>query len=183
MKAAQRDPEVTREVGRAHGLTDDEFDRMNQILERQATFTELGLFMSAWSEHCSYKSSRRYLKTLPTKGPRIVMGPGENAGVVDIGESYTDTLDIKIPDGIEGDFYVIAFTDSAAQKDRIGRPSDIGFQRIGLEFEQPGLLAPWDLASEAARSVARGKVKEYQDEGNNVTAVLLPIILTTPSLS
>jgi phosphoribosylformylglycinamidine synthase len=79
-------PEVNREVGRAHGLTDDEYDKMVSILGRTPTFTELGLFMSMWSEHCSYKSSRLHLKELPTTGPCVVHGPGENAGVVDIGD-------------------------------------------------------------------------------------------------
>lgn len=82
----QREPEVTREVGRAHGLADQEYDLMVDILARKPTFTELGLFMSAWSEHCSYKSSRIYLKDLPTTGPVVVHGPGENAGVIDIGD-------------------------------------------------------------------------------------------------
>ncbi len=84
--SAAPEPEVTRAVGRAHGLTDDEFDRMLSILERTPTFTELGLFMSMWSEHCSYKSSRIHLRNLPTTGPRVVHGPGENAGVIDIGD-------------------------------------------------------------------------------------------------
>ncbi len=80
------EPEVTREVGRAHGLADSEYDEMLRILGRAATFTELGLFMSAWSEHCSYKSSRIHLRDLPTTGPCVVHGPGENAGVIDIGD-------------------------------------------------------------------------------------------------
>ncbi len=84
--SSSREPEVTREVGRAHGLTDDEYDRMLSILDRTPSFTELGLFMSMWSEHCSYKSSRVFLRSLPTTGPCVVQGPGENAGVVDIGD-------------------------------------------------------------------------------------------------
>ena len=81
-----RAPEVNCEVGRAHGLTDGEYDKMISILGRTPSFTELGLFMSMWSEHCSYKSSRLFLKDLPTTGPCVVHGPGENAGVVDIGD-------------------------------------------------------------------------------------------------
>ncbi|MDZ4694838.1 MAG: phosphoribosylformylglycinamidine synthase subunit PurL [Deltaproteobacteria bacterium] len=84
--SARQEPVVTREVGHAHGMTDGEFDRMLEILGRTPTFTELGLFMSAWSEHCSYKSSRIHLKGLPTEGPQVVQGPGENAGIIDIGD-------------------------------------------------------------------------------------------------
>ncbi len=84
--SAGREPEVNREVGKAHGLTDAEYDKMIGILGRTPSFTELGLFMSMWSEHCSYKSSRLFLKDLPTTGPCVVHGPGENAGVVDIGD-------------------------------------------------------------------------------------------------
>ncbi len=80
------EPEVTAAVARAHGLTDDEHARMLSILGRAPTITELGLFMSMWSEHCSYKSSRVFLKDLPTSGPFVIQGPGENAGVVDIGD-------------------------------------------------------------------------------------------------
>ncbi len=81
------EPEVTREVGKAHGLSDSEYEEMLRILDgRTPTFTELGLFMSAWSEHCSYKSSRIHLRNLPTTGPVVVHGPGENAGVIDIGD-------------------------------------------------------------------------------------------------
>jgi phosphoribosylformylglycinamidine synthase len=86
VSAARPEPQVDRQVGRAHGMTDGEYDRMVDILGRTPTFTELGLFMSAWSEHCSYKSSRIFLKTLPTTGPCVVQGPGENAGVIDIGD-------------------------------------------------------------------------------------------------
>ncbi len=84
--SAAREPEVTREVGRTQGMTDAEYDQMLGILGRTPTFTELGLFMSMWSEHCSYKSSRIFLKDLPTTGACVVHGPGENAGVVDIGD-------------------------------------------------------------------------------------------------
>ncbi len=79
------DPPLTPELIAGHGLTADEFARVRAILGREPTFTELGIFSVMWSEHCSYKSSKIYLKELPTAGPRILQGPGENAGVVDLG--------------------------------------------------------------------------------------------------
>src|SRR5919204_2950927 len=68
-----------------HGLTRDEYDRIVRALGREPSETELGIFSVMWSEHCSYKSSRIHLRTLPTRGPRVLQGPGENAGAVDIG--------------------------------------------------------------------------------------------------
>lgn len=78
-------PEVTRELISSHGLTDEEYERVVRLLGREPNYTELGIFSVMWSEHCSYKSSKSYLKQLPTKGPFVIEGPGENAGVVDIG--------------------------------------------------------------------------------------------------
>src|SRR5688572_5180448 len=69
-----------------HGLTAEEYERIVTLLGREPNLTELGLFSVMWSEHCSYKSSRVHLRTLPTEGPRVLQGPGENAGAVDIGE-------------------------------------------------------------------------------------------------
>ena len=69
-----------------HNLTDDEYKKIVEILGREPNLTELGMFSVMWSEHCSYKSSRVHLKKLPTTGPRVVQGPGENAGAVDIGD-------------------------------------------------------------------------------------------------
>jgi phosphoribosylformylglycinamidine synthase II len=77
---------VTPELAREHGLSGEEFGRIRAILGRAPNFTELGIFSVMWSEHCSYKSSRIHLKKFPTKGPRVLQGPGENAGIVDIGE-------------------------------------------------------------------------------------------------
>jgi phosphoribosylformylglycinamidine synthase len=69
-----------------HGITPDEYDRIVSFLGREPNLTELGIFSVMWSEHCSYKSSRVHLKTLPTEGPQVLQGPGENAGAIDIGE-------------------------------------------------------------------------------------------------
>lgn len=76
---------ITSELIKQHGLTAEEYQRIVQILQRDPTLTELGIFSVMWSEHCSYKSSRFYLKQLPTQGACVVQGPGENAGVVSIG--------------------------------------------------------------------------------------------------
>ncbi|MFC0199325.1 phosphoribosylformylglycinamidine synthase subunit PurL [Paracoccus rhizosphaerae] len=81
-----QDPQITPELIAAHGLKPDEYDRILQIIGREPTFTELGIFSAMWNEHCSYKSSKKWLRTLPTDGPQVICGPGENAGVVDIGD-------------------------------------------------------------------------------------------------
>jgi len=78
--------QITPELIESHGLKPDEYDRILQLIGREPTFTELGIFSAMWNEHCSYKSSKKWLKTLPTEGPRVLQGPGENAGVVDIGD-------------------------------------------------------------------------------------------------
>jgi len=78
-----------------HGLTPDEYDRIVKALGREPTLTELGIFSVMWSEHCSYKSSRRHLKKLPTDGPRVLQGPGENAGAVDIGDGLAAVFKIE----------------------------------------------------------------------------------------
>ena len=78
-----------------HGLTVDEYEHIVRSLGREPTLTELGIFSVMWSEHCSYKSSRIHLKKLPTRGPRVVQGPGENAGAVDIGDGYAAVFKIE----------------------------------------------------------------------------------------
>jgi phosphoribosylformylglycinamidine synthase len=83
---ALKPPGITRDVVAEHGLTPEEYTRLLQILGREPSFTELGIFSVMWSEHCSYKSSRIWLSKLPTTGPQVIQGPGENAGVVDIGD-------------------------------------------------------------------------------------------------
>ena len=83
-----REPAVTPELAAAHGLTADEYQRLVDALGRTPSHTELGIASVMWSEHCSYKSSRAHLAGLPTQGPRVILGPGENAGVVDIGDGH-----------------------------------------------------------------------------------------------
>ncbi len=80
------EPAITPEIVAAHGLKPDEWQRLLGIIGRAPTFTELGIFSAMWNEHCSYKSSKKWLRTLPTSGPQVICGPGENAGVVDIGD-------------------------------------------------------------------------------------------------
>src|SRR5436190_13570616 len=86
---------VDPDVLERHGLKPDEYDRIVQFLGREPNLTELGIFSVMWSEHCSYKSSRVHLKTLPTGGPQVLQGPGENAGAVDIGDGLAAVFKIE----------------------------------------------------------------------------------------
>jgi phosphoribosylformylglycinamidine synthase len=81
-----RSGEITPELVAEHGLSGDEYNRVIEILGREPNLLELGIFSVMWSEHCSYKSSKIWLKTLPTQAPHVIHGPGENAGVIDIGD-------------------------------------------------------------------------------------------------
>src|SRR5687767_10668257 len=78
--------QITPELIASHGLKPDEYQRILDLIGREPSFTELGIFSAMWNEHCSYKSSKKWLRTLPTTGPQVIQGPGENAGVVDIGD-------------------------------------------------------------------------------------------------
>ncbi|MCA3556090.1 phosphoribosylformylglycinamidine synthase subunit PurL [Aestuariivirga sp.] len=80
------DTKITPDLVRSHGLKPDEYERFVKLLGREPTLTELGICSAMWNEHCSYKSSKKWLKTMPTKGARVIQGPGENAGVIDIGD-------------------------------------------------------------------------------------------------
>lgn len=86
---------VTPQLAADHGLTADEYQHILQLLGRPPSFEELGVFSVMWSEHCSYKSSRRFLSQLPTTGPAILQGPGENAGIVDIGDGLAVVFKIE----------------------------------------------------------------------------------------
>src|SRR5438034_10891034 len=77
---------MTKDLIAQHGLTEEEYQKVISLLGREPNLTELGMFSVMWSEHCSYKSSRTFLKKVPTEGPHVIQGPGENAGVVDIGD-------------------------------------------------------------------------------------------------
>ena len=91
----QNEPEITLQLAKDHGLTEDEYRRILDLIGRTPNFTELGIFSVMWSEHCSYKSSRPFLKNLPTKGPNVLQGPGENAGVIDIGDGFAVVFKIE----------------------------------------------------------------------------------------
>ena len=80
------EPAITPELIASHGINAEEYQRILDIIGREPSFTELGIFSAMWNEHCSYKSSKKWLRTLPTDGPQVICGPGENAGIVDIGD-------------------------------------------------------------------------------------------------
>src|SRR5204862_3932523 len=89
-------PAITGDLIRQHGLTPEEYEKVKKLLGgREPTITELGMFSVMWSEHCSYKSSRVHLKRLPTRGSIVLQGPGENAGVIDIGEGLAAIFKIE----------------------------------------------------------------------------------------
>src|ERR687884_673094 len=87
--------EISPEVIAQHGLNAEEFARVVKLLGRQPTVTELGIFSVMWSEHCSYKSSRVHLKRLPTRSNLVLQGPGENAGIIDIGDGWACAFKIE----------------------------------------------------------------------------------------
>jgi phosphoribosylformylglycinamidine synthase len=86
---------ITADVLDQHGISESEYQKIVHILKREPTLTELGIFSVMWSEHCSYKSSRVHLRRLPTKGPRVLQGPGENAGIIDIGDGLAVAFKIE----------------------------------------------------------------------------------------
>ena len=86
---------VTPQLLAAHSITADEYDRILAALGRVPSLTELGIYSVMWSEHCSYKSSRVHLKRLPTKSDRVVQGPGENAGIIDVGDGWACAFKIE----------------------------------------------------------------------------------------
>ena len=85
---------INNETILKHGLSLEEFSKIKDLLKRSPNILELGIFSAMWNEHCSYKSSKLHLKTLPTKGKKVIQGPGENAGIIDIGDE--DAIVFKI---------------------------------------------------------------------------------------
>ena len=85
---------ITPEIINKHGINSEEYKKIVSLIEREPNLLELGIFSAMWNEHCSYKSSKKYLKTLPTKSNKVIQGPGENAGVIDIEDN--DALVFKI---------------------------------------------------------------------------------------
>src|SRR6266704_639003 len=86
---------ITPAVIQEHGITPEEYERIKSALGREPSLTELGIFSVMWSEHCSYKSSRVHLKRLPTRSKLVVQGPGENAGIIDIGDGWACAFKIE----------------------------------------------------------------------------------------
>ena len=78
---------INKRIVSEHGISEDEFKLIKEILQREPNLLELGIFSVMWSEHCSYKSTKKWLKTLPTSGEKVICGPGENAGIIDIGDN------------------------------------------------------------------------------------------------
>src|SRR5437660_10254121 len=93
-KLTQKPQEITAEVIE-HGITPQEYEKVVASLGRTPTLTELGIFSVMWSEHCSYKSSRVHLRRLPTRSKLVVQGPGENAGIIDVGEGWACAFKIE----------------------------------------------------------------------------------------
>src|SRR5437660_12197602 len=88
-------PAITPAIIEEHGITPEEYEKIKAALGREPSLTELGIFSVMWSEHCSYKSSRVHLKRLPTRSRRVVQGPGENAGIIDIGDGWACACKIE----------------------------------------------------------------------------------------
>ena len=88
--------EVTETVAIDHGLKKEEFSKICELLKRTPNITELAIFSAMWNEHCSYKSSRKHLKKLHTKGKQVIQGPGENAGIIDIDDELQQLMDMSI---------------------------------------------------------------------------------------
>ncbi|MBY0513966.1 MAG: hypothetical protein K2P78_08660, partial [Gemmataceae bacterium] len=125
-------------------------------------------------------ADRAFLSRDPSLDDKdLFLGEFSHTGVLRAGAAYTNALTVTLPEGVGGSFHLLVYTDAAAGMDLAGNTlSDIGFNLLGVGFEKPSPLAPWDLASESSRGLGRGRVPEYQDEGNNVAAVALPITPT-----
>src|SRR5688572_1209939 len=95
MPVSAYEPQITPELVAEHGLSEEEYERILEILGREPTYTELGVFSALWSEHCGYKNSKPLLRQLPTKAPWVLQGPGENAGVIDIGDGFAVAFKIE----------------------------------------------------------------------------------------
>ena len=95
VSARPGDPAITPALVAEHGLTPEEYELLLGLLGREPTFTELGIVSALWNEHCSYKHSRPVLRTLPTEAPYVLQGPGENAGVISVGDGLAVAFKIE----------------------------------------------------------------------------------------
>src|SRR5712664_1409068 len=180
MATAPTEIKVTEQIAAEHGLTAEEYARVKQILGRQPNITELGIFSVMWSEHCSYKSSKVHLKRLPTRGKLVVQGPGENAGVVDIGDGLVAAFKIESHNhpsyvepfqgattgvgGILRDIFTmgarpIAILDSL----RFGPISSVGAQHAAPQL---GNTAPDTATLAANRRILDGVIRGIGSYGN-----------------
>jgi len=164
MKVAPRpgDPKITPALVAEHGLTEDEYQRLFRMLEREPTFTELGIVSALWNEHCAYKHSRPLLRTLPTKAPWVLQGPGENAGVIAIG------------DGIAVAFKIESHNHPTAVEPYQGAATGVGgilrdvFTMGARPIALLNSLRFGSLDSSRARYLFAGAVKGIGDYGNCV---------------
>jgi phosphoribosylformylglycinamidine synthase len=180
MATASTEIRVTPEIAAEHGLTAEEYARVKKILGREPNITELGIFSVMWSEHCSYKSSKVHLKRLPTRGKLVVQGPGENAGVVDIGDGLVAAFKIESHNhpsyvepfqgattgvgGILRDIFTmgarpIAILDSL----RFGPISSVGAQHAAPQL---GNTAPDTATLAANRRILDGVIRGIGSYGN-----------------
>ncbi|MGA8298957.1 MAG: phosphoribosylformylglycinamidine synthase subunit PurL [Terriglobales bacterium] len=170
---------ITPEVIREHGLTPDEFEKIKQLLGgREPTITELGIFSVMWSEHCSYKSSRVHLKRLPTRSKLVLQGPGENAGIVDIGDGWACAFKIESHNhpsfiepfqgaatgvgGILRDIFTMGARPVAVMDSLRFGPIAAGFRAAG----QPAAAAPMQAEIHKNHSVMEGVVSGVASYGN-----------------
>ena len=145
------DPPVTPDLVAKHGLTPEEFERVKKILGREPNFTELGIFSVMWSEHCSYKNSRKELKKFPTTGPNILVKAGEeNAGVVDIGDGWAIAFKIESPQPSERDRTV------PGRGHRSRRNHSRHFHHGRAPGVLPQLLALWTILNHKIRMLDSG---------------------------
>ena len=156
------DVKITPEIVKQHGFTEEEYDKLVSLLKREPNYNELGVYSVMWSEHCGYKNSKPLLKTLPTKGPLILQGPGENAGIVDIGDGYAVVFKIEShnhPSAVE------PYQGAATGVGGILR--DI-FTMGSRPVAMLNSLRFGSLSSEKTKRLFRGVVKGIGDYGNCV---------------
>src|SRR5215211_1006955 len=155
-------PQITPELVASHGLKPDEYQRILKLIGRVPSFTELGIFSAMWNEHCSYKSSRLHLRGLPTKAPWVIQGPGENAGVIDIGDGQAVVFKMESHNHPS---YIEPYQGASTGVGGILR--DI-FTMGARPIASMNALAFGTLDPEKTRQVVRGVVKGIGDYGNCV---------------
>src|SRR5512136_1104658 len=151
---------ITPETVAQHGLKPDEYERIVRHLGREPNLLELGIFSVLWSEHCSYKSSRKHLRGFPTKGPRVLVGPGENAGVVDIGDGMAAAFKMESHNHPS---YIEPYQGAATGVGGILR--DV-FTMGARPIASLNSLRFGDSSNERVRYLFRGVVKGIGDYGN-----------------